>query len=241
MTQPSTVVPAPGDPPPVMELGGVTRRFGDLEVLHPTDLVVMPGDYLAITGPSGSGKSTLLHLLGLLDTPTSGTYRFDGTDTGALDDIERAAVRGRGIGFVFQAFHLLAARTALENVELGMLYQRLPRSERRRRALAALERVELSHRLAALPTTLSGGERQRVAIARAIAGEARVLLADEPTGNLDTATGDRILDLFDSLHRSGLTIVVITHDDRVAARAFARCRLQDGVLSPRAPQTAALL
>jgi putative ABC transport system ATP-binding protein len=218
--------------PPLVQLEGVTRTFGDLTVLRPTDLVIPVGGYVAITGSSGSGKSTLLHLLGLLDTPSTGTYRFDGQDLGGLDDGERTTLRGAGIGFVFQAFHLVAGRTAAENVELGMLYQGVGRRARVRRALAALERVGIAHRAGALARTLSGGERQRVAIARALAAEARLVLADEPTGNLDTASGEHILGLFDELHASGLTLVVVTHNPEVAARALSHHSMRDGVLSP---------
>ena len=218
--------------PPLVQLEGVTRTFGDLTVLRPTDLAIPGGGYVAITGSSGSGKSTLLHLLGLLDTPSTGTYRFDGQDLGSLDDGERTTLRGAGIGFVFQAFHLVAARTAAENVELGMLYQGVGRRARGQRALAALDRVGIAHRAGALARTLSGGERQRVAIARALAAEARLVLADEPTGNLDTASGEHILGLFDELHASGLTLVVVTHNPEVAARALSHYSMRDGVLSP---------
>ncbi|HEX2047173.1 MAG TPA: ABC transporter ATP-binding protein [Acidimicrobiales bacterium] len=216
-----------------MELEGVTRRFGELQVLQPTSLAIPGGGYVAITGSSGSGKSTLLHLLGLLDKPSTGTYRFDGQDIAELGDDERATLRGRSIGFVFQAFHLLAARTAAENVEFGMLYQGVPQRERRERATDALERVGLPHRDTALARTLSGGERQRVAIARALAADARMILADEPTGNLDSVSGEVVLGLFDDLHASGLTLVVVTHNPEVAARALSPYSMRDGVLAPQ--------
>jgi putative ABC transport system ATP-binding protein len=192
---------------------------------------VWPGEYVSIVGPSGSGKSTLLHVLGLLDRPTSGRYMLDGTNTAELSDRARAAVRGERIGFVFQAFHLLAHRSVLENVALPMVYNRVPRKERLARARAALERVGLAHRVDYDPTLLSGGERQRTAIARALVNEPSVLLADEPTGNLDTASAASVLALFDELHRGGLTVAVITHDEGVSKRAQRRVRIVDGHLS----------
>jgi len=223
-----TDLAAPGDH--LMELVGVSRTYGEVTALQPTDLVIARGEYLALTGRSGSGKSTLLHLLGLLDRPSAGSMRFAGQDLATFDDPKRTSLRSREIGFVFQAFHLVPARSAVENVELGLLYQHVGRRERRERARAALERVGLSHREWAFPTTLSGGERQRVAIARAIASEPSLLLADEPTGNLDSDTGGRILDLFEELHESNLTIVVVTHDAEVASRASAVCAMSDGLL-----------
>lgn len=188
------------------------------------------GDYLALVGPSGSGKSTLLHLLGLLDRPTTGTYHLNGIDTGLLTEPERAGLRASDIGFVFQAFHLLPHRSTVENVMLADVYRPGGRTDRRRRAIAALEAVGLGHRLTGYPTTLSGGERQRVAIARALVSEPSLLLADEPTGNLDTTTGQQTMELFDDLHRRGLTIVVITHDASVASRADRVVGIRDGSL-----------
>ncbi len=220
--------------PPVVELRAVARVFpGDppVHALHPSDLVVAAGDYLSIVGPSGSGKSTLLHLLGLLDRPSSGEYLLDGEPTKDISEARRSALRGGRIGFVFQQFHLLPHRTVLDNVLLATLYSGVPRAERRERALAALDRVHLSHRLNFLPTTLSGGERQRVAVARAVVASPRVLLADEPTGNLDTKNSAGVLELFDELHDDGLTLVVITHDDVVSARADRRVRIADGRLT----------
>ncbi|MCC9309338.1 ABC transporter ATP-binding protein [Kitasatospora sp. RB6PN24] len=217
-----------------MELSGLARRFPGpppVTALQPTDLVVRRNDYLAITGPSGSGKSTLLHLLGLLDTPSAGRYLLDGIDTGPLSDPDRAALRGRRIGFVFQAFHLLPHRTALENVQLALTYHQVPRAERRPRALAALERLGLAHRTDALPTTLSGGERQRVAIARALVNRPGLLLCDEPTGDLDSANARAVLDEFDVLHAQGLTLLVITHDPTVAGRAGRHVAMRDGRLT----------
>ncbi len=219
---------------PVVELDQVQRVFPGtppVEALKPADLVIYEGDYVAIVGPSGSGKSTLLHLLGLLDQPTSGTYKLDGIDVSGLSEAERAGVRGRRIGFVFQSFHLLAHRTTVENVMLAELYRKGKPKDRRNRAVAALEQVGLGHRLDAFPTTLSGGERQRVAVARALTGEPSLLLADEPTGNLDSKTTGSVMELFDDLHRDGLTIATITHDSDVSARAQRRIRIQDGQLS----------
>jgi len=218
----------------VIELARVGRSFSGpppVTALHPCDLTVGRGEYLAVTGPSGSGKSTLLHLLGLLDTPSHGTYRLDGIDTGTLSDRDRSTLRGRRIGFVFQAFHLLPHRTAEENVLLAQVYNRTPRSRRREAARAALHQVGLDHRVDALPTTLSGGERQRVAIARALVNRPSLLLCDEPTGNLDSANAAAVLAQFDRLHGEGYTLVVITHDPAVAARAGRSVRISDGRLS----------
>lgn len=218
---------------PVIELDACGRTFAGpppVEALKPTDLALHRGQYLSIVGPSGSGKSTLLHLLGLLDTPTAGVYRLDGIDTGALSDAQRTGLRGSRIGFVFQAFHLLPHRTVLENVVLSQVYNDAPRGERAERARVELERVGLGHRIDFTPTTLSGGERQRVAIARALVSRPSLLLADEPTGNLDSKSSDAILELFDDLHSAGLTLAVITHDLDVSARAERRVRIVDGRL-----------
>ncbi|MCP3892233.1 MAG: ABC transporter ATP-binding protein [Desulfobulbaceae bacterium] len=199
--------------------------------LDRASLVINEGDYVAIVGPSGSGKSTLLHLLGLLDQATDGAYRLDGIDTRDLNERDRAGLRANKIGFVFQAFHLLGHRTTVENVMLAEIYRPGGSRERRHRAEAALIRVGLGHRLDTYPTTLSGGERQRVAVARALVGEPSLLLADEPTGNLDSVTSAQILDLFDELHRAGLTLAVITHDDDVSTRARRRLGIHDGRLT----------
>lgn len=222
-----------GEVPPVVDLREVSRSFAGppaVTALHPVSLRVPRGEYLSIVGPSGSGKSTLLNLLGLLDRPSTGEYWLDGIPTHAAGERQRTALRGGLIGFVFQAFHLLPHRTVLENVLLATMYSGLPREERLRRAYGALQRVGLEHRLGFRPTTLSGGERQRVAVARAVVTAPRLLLADEPTGNLDTVTSGEVLDLFDELHADGLTLLVITHDDAVAARAQRRVRITDGVL-----------
>jgi putative ABC transport system ATP-binding protein len=199
--------------------------------LRDVDLEIGRGESVAIVGPSGSGKSTLLHILGLLDQPTLGRYDLDGDDVAGMSDSQRSGLRGRRIGFVFQDFHLLRHRTVTENVMTALLYNRSPRRERRERALAALERVGLVHRRNATPSTLSGGERQRVAIARAVVSEPVLLLADEPTGNLDSATGASVLESFETLRRDGITIVVATHDHAVSGVAERRVRIVDGVLS----------
>jgi len=221
---------------PVIELRGLARTYPGpppVHALRPADLVIEPNDYVAVTGPSGSGKSTLLHLLGLLDSPTSGGYLLDGLDTSALHDRDRSALRGRRIGVVFQAFHLLAYRTALENVLLAELYNQTSRSTRLPAAVDALGAVGLGHRLDALPTTLSGGECQRVAIARALVNRPSLLLCDEPTGNLDSRNAATLMELLDQLNADGLTIVVITHDAGVAAHAGRTVAISDGVLTER--------
>ena len=219
--------------PPIIELHGLGRRFGTdppLDALIDVDLEVRDGEWLAIAGPSGSGKSTLLNIMGLLDVQTAGMYWFDGIDVSGLRDSQRAGLRSRAMGFVFQSFHLIAHRTVLENVMLSEVYRKGPRRYRSERAAAALARVGLSARADYLPTRLSGGERQRVAIARAIMGSPRVLLCDEPTGNIDSAMTAQILDLFADLNRGGLTIVTITHDPDVAERASRKARIVDGRL-----------
>jgi putative ABC transport system ATP-binding protein len=221
-------------PAPVIELRGLTRTYPGpppVPALRSADLVIEQGDYVAVTGPSGSGKSTLLHLLGLLDVPTGGSYLLDGLDTSALDDKDRSTLRGRRIGFVFQAFHLLPYRTALENVQLAELYNATPRGTRLAAAVGALDAVGLGHRLDALPTTLSGGECQRVAIARALVNRPSLLLCDEPTGNLDSRNAAALMDLLDQLNAEGFTIVIITHDARVAGHASREIAISDGVLS----------
>ncbi len=222
----------------VIELRSVGRTYPGTPpviALRPCDLSVAPGDYLTVVGPSGSGKSTLLNLLGLLDRPTAGSYRLAGIDTADLSENERTALRGRRLGFVFQSFHLIEHRTATENVALGLLYRDIPASERRVRAVAALESMGLGHRLDALPATMSGGERQRVAIARALIGDPAVLLCDEPTGNLDSRTTDAVLQILDALHARGITIVVITHEESVARRGTRTIRISDGALSELEP------
>ncbi|MET7552355.1 MULTISPECIES: ABC transporter ATP-binding protein [unclassified Streptomyces] len=203
--------------------------------LQPCDLHIDRGEFVTVVGPSGSGKSSLLNVVGLLDEPTQGTYFLDGIDTGTVSEANRAALRSERIGFVFQSFHLLPHRSALENVELAMLYQRRSRRERRSRAETVLRRVGIGHRLQSLPTQLSGGERQRVAIARALVADPSLLLCDEPTGNLDSRTAASVLDLLHGLHRDGMTIVVITHDAQVATQGQRTVTMHDGVLTERAP------
>jgi putative ABC transport system ATP-binding protein len=219
---------------PVIELDGLARTYPGpppVVALCPASLVIEAGEFVAVTGPSGSGKSTLLHLLGLLDAPTGGRYRLDGLDTSALSDKDRSALRGGRIGIVFQAFHLLPYRTAAENVLVAQLYNRTPRGGRVAAAVRALEAVGLGHRTDALPTTLSGGECQRVAVARALVNRPRLLLCDEPTGNLDSANATALMDLLDDLNAAGFTLVIITHDPGVAARAGRTILISDGVLS----------
>lgn len=218
----------------VLELNQVGRQFGSEPAVHAlveVDLQLAPGEWLAITGPSGAGKSTLLHILGCLDRPSSGSYFFEGIDTARLNDKERAGLRSRRIGFVFQSFHLLAHRSVLENVMLAEVYRKQSQRGRRERALAAIERVGLSHRADFLPTKLSGGEKQRVAIARALVGSPGLLLCDEPTGNLDSKNSASILDLFETLNQQGLTLVIVTHDEKVAQRASRRVHIIDGRLT----------
>jgi ABC-type lipoprotein export system ATPase subunit len=218
---------------PMLELRGVGRRYGldpPIDALREVNLRVEAGEWLSIAGPSGSGKSTLMHILGCLDRQTSGTYAFNGLDVSSLTDAQRAGLRSRAVGFVFQSFHLLAHRTVLENVMMAEIYRDSSTRGRDRRGLDALARVGLEARSEFLPTRLSGGERQRTAIARALMGSPQLLLCDEPTGNLDTATTAGLLDLFAGLHAEGLTIILITHDADVAARASRRARMVDGML-----------
>jgi putative ABC transport system ATP-binding protein len=188
------------------------------------------GEFVAIVGQSGSGKSTLMNIVGCLDVPTSGTYRLSGRDVGTLPDDDLADVRNQQIGFVFQSFQLLPRASALENVELPLIYRGIPARERRARAVLALERVQLQDRMKHRPAQLSGGQRQRVAIARALVTEPSLLLADEPTGNLDSATGEEIVRLFLELHRAGNTIVLVTHEPKLAARCPRAVRLVDGLV-----------
>lgn len=219
---------------PLIKLVDVTRIFPGppaVQALRNVDLEVARGEYLAIIGPSGSGKSTMLNTLGLLDRPSTGLYEFDGIDVSQLNDDERSKLRGGAIGFVFQSFHLMPTRTVLDNVILSTTYAGFPRDERADRARDALDRVSMGHRLDFFPGTLSGGERQRVAIARAVATSPRLLLADEPTGNLDRVNSEGVMDLFEELSADGLTIVMITHDAAVAEGAHNRVRISDGRLS----------
>ena len=202
-----------------------------VRALASVNLHIREGQYVGILGPSGSGKSTLLNLLGLLDVPTAGELQFEGRNVATLSDLELSRLRGRAIGFVFQSFHLVSHLSVSENVELPLFYQGVPHRERRARAQAQLARVNLGHRLHHLPRQLSGGECQRTAIARALVIEPKLLLADEPTGNLDSRTGAEILALFDALHAQGKTLIVITHDPGVARRIPRIVRIADGILS----------
>jgi putative ABC transport system ATP-binding protein len=207
-----------------------TYRMGTTEVraLAAVDLDVGHGEFVALMGPSGSGKSTLMHLLGCLDRPTDGRYQLDGIPVESLSDFELSRLRNHKIGFVFQAFNLISQHNVLENVELPLVYGGVPKKVRRERSLEILEQVGLGHKLRHKPTELSGGEAQRVAIARALGIDPPLLLADEPTGNLDTQTGDEIMKLFSALHRRGTTIVMVTHNEAIAARAGRIIEMKDG-------------
>jgi putative ABC transport system ATP-binding protein len=228
-------VPAAGSAGPVIEMRGIGKiyRSGRLEVeaLRDVDLDVADGDFVSVVGPSGSGKSTLMHLLGCLDRPTSGSYRLAGTDVSRLSDDELARVRNRTIGFVFQSFNLLPRTTALENVAMPLLYAGVRRAERTARAREALERLALGDRMGHEPSELSGGQQQRVAIARALVTRPAILLADEPTGNLDSASGADVLALLHELNATGTTIVLITHDSDVAVAARRSVHVRDGLVT----------
>jgi putative ABC transport system ATP-binding protein len=221
---------------PVVEMRGVSKvyrsgssaRTVEVHALVGVDLTIYPGEYVALMGPSGSGKSTLMHIIGLLDTPTEGEYRLGGEPVRGLSEAQLARIRNQRVGFVFQAFFLLPRLTALHNVALPLVYRGLSSAERLKRAKEALESVGLGDRLDHLPSELSGGQKQRVAIARALVQEPDLLLADEPTGNLDSRSSHEIMELFEALHRQGKTIVVVTHEPDVAARAQRIVRLRDG-------------
>ena len=217
---------------PVAELVQVSKVYGSgdaqVKALDGLSLTVRRGDYLAVMGASGSGKSTAMTILGCLDRPTSGNYRLNGTDVQSLNDDQLADLRNRELGFVFQQFHLLPQLTALDNVMLPMVYAGVPYEQRRQLAMTALEQVGLGHRLHNRPNQLSGGQQQRVAIARAIINRPALLLADEPTGALDSHTTEEVLGIFEELHRSGITLVMVTHEDEVAARARQVVHFRDG-------------
>src|SRR6478609_7922888 len=226
---------APVSGPVQIEAKDITRSYRmdgvSVDALRGVSLTIEEGDYAAIIGPSGSGKSTLMHLLGCLDRPTTGALRIDGREVAGLDDTALALLRNETIGFVFQSFQLLARTTAVDNVGLPLVYRGVRGSERRRRAKEALESVGLGHRLGHKPSQMSGGEQQRVAIARALVGEPAILLADEPTGNLDTASGNEVMRVLEELNAErDVAVVLVTHDVEVAARARRRIRLRDGLV-----------
>ncbi len=241
IASPPTPIPPPpqtpvAPPPPVAQLVALEKTYQQhhaappVRALRGIDLAIPRGQYLAIMGPSGSGKSTLMNIIGCLDRPSTGSFLLDGEDTAHMEDDRLSRVRGSRIGFVFQAFNLIPQLTVLGNVQTPLFYAGVPSAQRKLRAEAAVERVGLGDRGQHRPAQLSGGQQQRVAIARALINEPSLLLADEPTGNLDTATGNHILALFDELHHAGLTIVMVTHDESVAARTQRIVRLHDGLI-----------
>lgn len=227
----------------MIALRNITRRYrmGDEEVmaLAGVDLDIARNEYVALVGPSGSGKSTLMNIIGCLDTPTTGSYLLNGRDTAQLGEVELAGVRNREIGFVFQSFHLLPRMTVLQNVMQPLVYRGMPAAERRRRAVESLEKVGLGNRQGHRPNELSGGQRQRVAVARALVGEPSLLLADEPTGNLDSRTSREIMALFDELHDQGQTVLVVTHEPDIAAHCRRTVRIGDGRVVSDTPNTGA--
>jgi putative ABC transport system ATP-binding protein len=235
LTTDAPTQPLPESAPPVIELAGVRKvyRTGALEVeaVRGISLTIAQGEYVAVMGPSGSGKSTLMHILGCLDVPTSGMYWLAGEDVGVMDEIELAEIRNRRVGFVFQQFNLLPSLSALRNVEMPLAYAGVSRDRRRQRATEALERVGLGDRVAHRPGELSGGQQQRVAVARALVTDPALLLADEPTGNLDSSASEEVLALFAELHRQGRTVVLITHEADIARRAGRVVRIRDGALA----------
>jgi putative ABC transport system ATP-binding protein len=227
-----------------MVLHDVTKVYSmggtEVRVLNGVDLQIERGEFIAILGPSGSGKSTLMHILGCLDSPTAGTYHLEDLAVQDLSRNELAEIRNRKIGFVFQSFHLLPRATAAENVELPMVFGAVRAAERSARAEYVLEQVGLKHRARHLPNELSGGERQRVAIARALVNKPSILLADEPTGNLDSHSGTEILSLFEELHAEGRTVILVTHDETIACRAHRVIRILDGRIEERSSENCSL-
>lgn len=226
---------------PLIEIRDIVKTYNREEVattaLRGISLSIAAGEFVAIMGQSGSGKSTLLHILGLLDQPTSGQYIFNGHDTTTWNELQRSRFRNQAIGFIFQAFHLLPRTTVLDNVILPLAYSPVPAREHRAQALAALEKVNLTHRLRHYPSQLSGGEKQRVAIARALINRPQVIFADEPTGNLDSQTGRGVMETIDALHKSGHTIIVITHETPAANYAQRLIELRDGAVISDCVQT----
>ena len=224
---------------PLIHLNGLKKVFVTDEVethaLSNINLDIDKGDYIAISGPSGCGKSTLLAILGLLDSPSEGEYILNGRPVEGLKLSKRARIRNREIGFIFQAFNLIGDLTVYENVELPLTYRGMPSSERRKRVEEALERVQMNHRMKHYPSQLSGGQQQRVAVARALGGDPSILLADEPTGNLDSTNGEAVMDLLKDLHKNGATICMVTHDPRYAAHAERSVHLFDGKVVPEPP------
>jgi putative ABC transport system ATP-binding protein len=229
----------------LITLEGITKVFFTDEVethaLSGIHLEIRKGEYLSIAGPSGCGKSTLLSILGLLDTPTEGLYRLNNLDVSKLGHADRARIRNREVGFIFQSFNLIGDLTVFENVELPLTYRRLPAGERKQRSNEALEKVGMSHRVNHYPSQLSGGQQQRVAVARALAGKPSILLADEPTGNLDSKNGEAVMDLLRDLHREGATICMVTHDPRFARHADRQVHLFDGRVVEEMVEEAAAL
>ena len=236
---------APADNKSLIRMSGIKKVFYTDEVethaLQDIHIEIQPGEYVAIEGPSGCGKTTLLSILGLLDTPTHGEYYLDGESVANLAPIDRARVRNRQIGFIFQAFNLIGDLTVYENVELPLTYRGMDAAERRRRVSEALERVGMAHRMKHYPAQLSGGQQQRVAVARAVAGDPLILLADEPTGNLDSKNGEAVMDLLRELNRNGSTICMVTHDNRYAQHADREVNLFDGRVVDSGLEAAALV
>ena len=238
---PASVTPRDTRPPGalVIEIAGVTKVYEmgseTIHALRGVSLSIRRNEYLAIMGPSGSGKSTMMNMLGCLDTPTAGKYEFNGKNVATMDDDELAEIRNREIGFVFQTFNLLPRSDSLHNVELPLIYAGLPTQERRERARQSLENVGLAHRLHHRPNELSGGQRQRVAIARALVNRPSIILADEPTGNLDSRTGEEIMALLEQLYHQGNTIIVVTHEPDIAGHARRIVRLRDGLIESDEP------